>query len=186
MRDAPPPLSGLRVLDLGRFISAPYCCLLLADMGAEVIRVERPGGDEDRRLGLTGAHGENFTFPGLARNKKGITLDLRQREARTVLGDPSPAAMSSCTTSVRAAAQRVCATKRFAPGVTTSSIPPCRATAATAHAGRPGFDPIAQTCSGASALSGFDGDPPLRSGVPWVDQHRIERGARHAGGASPS
>src|SRR3984957_10393149 len=78
-------LHGVRVLDMGRFIAAPYCGMMLADMGAEVIRIERPGGDEDRRLGLKGANGENFTFPGLARNKMGITLDLGKAESREVL-----------------------------------------------------------------------------------------------------
>ena len=75
------------MLDLGRFIAAPYCGLLLADMGAEVLRVERPGGEEDRRFGFTAPHGENFTFPGFARNKKGITLDIQAELGRQVLAD---------------------------------------------------------------------------------------------------
>ena len=60
-------LNDIRVLDFGRFIACPYCGMLLADMGAEVIRIERPGGEEDRTIGLTGPHGENMSFPGTAR-----------------------------------------------------------------------------------------------------------------------
>ena len=54
-----PGLRGVRVLDFGRYVAAPYCAMLLADMGADVIRVERPGGEDDRRLGLKAAHGED-------------------------------------------------------------------------------------------------------------------------------
>src|SRR5262249_3637313 len=83
------PLAGVRVLDFGRFIAAPYCAMVLGDLGAEVLRVERPGGEEDRRLGLEAANGETFTFAALARGKKGITLDLHRGgdAARAVLGD---------------------------------------------------------------------------------------------------
>src|SRR4051812_8933749 len=70
-------LRDIRVLDFGRFIAAPYCGLILAGLGAEVIRVERPGGDEDRYLGRKVANGENLTFANLARNKKGVTLNLQ-------------------------------------------------------------------------------------------------------------
>src|SRR5438552_658975 len=81
-------LRDVRVLDFGRFIAAPYCSLILAEMGAEVIRVERPRGEEDRRLGLKAANGESFTFLSLGRNKKSITLDLLRQDApRDVLHD---------------------------------------------------------------------------------------------------
>ena len=56
------PLDNVRVLDFGRFIAAPYCGLLLADLGADVVRVERPGGEEDRRIGLKASNGENLLF----------------------------------------------------------------------------------------------------------------------------
>ena len=69
-------LEDVRVLDFGRFIAGPYCGMLLADMGAEVIRIDRPGGEEDRTTGLTGPNGENLFYPSYARNKKGITLNL--------------------------------------------------------------------------------------------------------------
>jgi crotonobetainyl-CoA:carnitine CoA-transferase CaiB-like acyl-CoA transferase len=170
-RTSEPALRGIRVLDLGRFISAPFCGMILAGMGAEVVRVERPGGDEDRRLGLVGPHGENFTYAGLARNKKGITLDVRRPEAREVVADLiaradvflhnfSPAAAAALGLSY----ERV---RSIKPDIIYTAIS-CYGSSGP-HAHRTGFDPIAQTGSGAAALNGFDGDPPLRAGVPWVD-----------------
>ena len=82
------PLDGIRVLDFGRFIAAPYCGMILADMGAEVIRIDRPGGEEDRRHGLKTPHGENLSFPSYARNKKCISLNVLSKDApRDVLED---------------------------------------------------------------------------------------------------
>ena len=70
------PLTGVRVIDFGRFIAAPYCAMLMADFGADVIRVERRGGGEDRYVGPIAESGEGGLFLNLNRNKRGITLDL--------------------------------------------------------------------------------------------------------------
>ena len=75
-------LAGVRVLDFGRFIAAPYCGMILADMGAEVIRIDRPGGEEDRRVGLKASNGENLSYPSYARNKKCISLNVLVRPGR--------------------------------------------------------------------------------------------------------
>jgi len=72
-------LQDIRVLDFSRYGSGPYCGALLADMGAEVIKVESPGGGIDRQFGPFAPNGENIVYGMiLARNKKGITLDLRR------------------------------------------------------------------------------------------------------------
>jgi crotonobetainyl-CoA:carnitine CoA-transferase CaiB-like acyl-CoA transferase len=164
-------LQNLRVLDFGRFISAPYCGMMLADMGAEVIRVDRPGGEEDRRLGLRSHNGENFTYPSLARNKKAITLDLLRPRGLEVLRD------LVAQTDVLLHNFSVQATKAMhityeevrslKPNIIYTGIS-CYGTDGP-YACRIGFDPIAQVVSGAAALTGFEGDVPLRSGVPWVD-----------------
>ena len=73
-------LEDIRVLDFGRFIACPYLGKLLADMGAEVIRVERPGGEEDRTIGLLGPGEKNVSFPSYNGNKKAITLKLIKNE----------------------------------------------------------------------------------------------------------
>lgn len=85
MEDAQQPLAGIRVLDLSRFIAGPLCTMLLADMGAEVIKVERPGG-EDARAVAPFWNGESVYAMTYNRNKRAITLDTRSSDAQHVLG----------------------------------------------------------------------------------------------------
>lgn len=165
-------LEGIRVLDFGRFIACPFCGMILADMGAEVIRIERPGGEEDRTTGLLGANGENVHYPSYARNKKGITLNLLGNEkGRGVLRD-----LVKCSDVV---------IQNFSPGaaelmgITYDNLkaakPDIIFVAISCYGSygpysqRIGFDPIAQTMSGAAAITGFPDNPPTRSQVPWVD-----------------
>src|SRR5882757_1110993 len=68
-------LSGIRVLDFGRFIAAPWCSAILGDMGADVIRIEKREGGEDRWVQPVAATGEGATFLQCNRNKKSVTLD---------------------------------------------------------------------------------------------------------------
>jgi len=79
------PLSGVRVLELGAYIAAPYGCTLLADQGAQVIKVEPPEGDNLRRYPST-LPAESRAFLGVNRGKRGISLDLKSPEGRRVLG----------------------------------------------------------------------------------------------------
>ena len=78
-------LEGVRVLDFGRYIAGPYCATLLAEFGAEVIRVEKRGGSEDRFVAPVGAGGEGALFLQINRNKKCITLDPMKAEGQEVL-----------------------------------------------------------------------------------------------------
>ncbi len=76
-----PPLDGVRVLDIATFLAAPFCGTVLADFGAEVIKVEQPGvGDPLRRFGTPTAAGDTMVWLSEARNKKSVTLDLRNAE----------------------------------------------------------------------------------------------------------
>ena len=80
------PLDDIRVIDLTRVLAGPYCTMLLADLGAEVIKIEQPGrGDDTRQWGPPFAAGESAYYLSINRNKKGITLDLRQERAREVV-----------------------------------------------------------------------------------------------------
>ena len=80
------PLADLRVIELGTLLAGPFCGQLLGDMGAEVIKVEPPGqGDPLRMWGREQAHGKSLWWPVVARNKKAITLDLRQSEGQELL-----------------------------------------------------------------------------------------------------
>jgi crotonobetainyl-CoA:carnitine CoA-transferase CaiB-like acyl-CoA transferase len=82
------PLDGLTVLDLTRVLSGPYCTMLLADMGARVIKIEQPGrGDETRAWGPPFVAGESAYFLSINRNKESVTLDFKQPAARAVLDD---------------------------------------------------------------------------------------------------
>jgi formyl-CoA transferase len=80
------PLADLRVIELGTLLAGPFCGQLLGDLGAEIIKVEPPGqGDPLRVWGREKAHGKSLWWPVVARNKKSITLDLRQKEGQEVL-----------------------------------------------------------------------------------------------------
>src|SRR2546422_6492114 len=78
------PLDGLRVIDLTQAMAAPYCTMNLADLGADVIKVEPPGGEEQRH-GATSRHGHSGSFMAINRNKRGITLDLKTPQGVEVM-----------------------------------------------------------------------------------------------------
>jgi crotonobetainyl-CoA:carnitine CoA-transferase CaiB-like acyl-CoA transferase len=86
MTDPKGPLDGIVVADFTRVLSGPYCTMLLADMGARVIKIELPGkGDDTRAWGPPFLHGESAYFLSINRNKESVTLDLKRPEARDVL-----------------------------------------------------------------------------------------------------
>lgn len=167
-------LDDIRVIDFGRFIACPYCGMMLADMGAEVIRVDRPGGEEDRTIGLIGPNGQNVSYPSYARNKKGITLNLMNKNSDKgleVLADivgqadvvihnfsPNAAKMMGLTY------EKLEAIK---PDIILTAIS-CYGSDGP-YANRTGFDFIAQAMSGAMALGGFPDLPPQRSHLPFAD-----------------
>jgi formyl-CoA transferase/CoA:oxalate CoA-transferase len=78
-------LNGIRVLDLTRFLAGPYGAMMLADMGAEVIKIEEPGGDPIRQVGPPFVNGESAYYLSISKNKRSIGVDLRQPEGRQVL-----------------------------------------------------------------------------------------------------
>src|SRR6187397_2763801 len=80
------PLTGITVLDFTRVLSGPYCTMLLADMGARVIKVEQPGkGDDTRGWGPPFLQGESAYFLSINRNKESVTLDFKKPEGRAIL-----------------------------------------------------------------------------------------------------
>src|SRR3990172_9862531 len=80
-------LEGVRVADFSHVIAGPYCTMILADMGAEVIKIEPPKGDATRGYTPPDAAGESPTFLGLNRNKQGVVLDLAREEGREIARD---------------------------------------------------------------------------------------------------
>jgi len=81
----PPPLRGIRVLDLSRVLAGPFCSMTLADLGAEVIKVEMPGSGDDTRAYPPFIGSQSSYFMSTNRNKKSITLDLKAKEGQEVL-----------------------------------------------------------------------------------------------------
>jgi crotonobetainyl-CoA:carnitine CoA-transferase CaiB-like acyl-CoA transferase len=78
-------LSGIRVIDLSRILAGPYCAQLLADFGADVIKVEAPGGDDNRAWPPHGADGNSVNFASVNRGKRGLVLDLKNPGAKDIL-----------------------------------------------------------------------------------------------------
>ena len=77
-------LDGVRVLDLTRVLAGPYCGMMLADMGAEVIKIELPGRGDDSRKNGPFVNGESAYYMNLNRNKRGMTLDLKSEEGKRI------------------------------------------------------------------------------------------------------
>jgi crotonobetainyl-CoA:carnitine CoA-transferase CaiB-like acyl-CoA transferase len=166
----PGPLTGIRVVDFGRFIAGPYCGMLLADMGADVIRIDRRQGSEDRYTGPVTEGGEGGAFLSLNRNKRSLTLDpakpgaagvirrLVSRADVVIANLPMPvmAKMGIDYESLKAIQPRIILARMstFGPD--------------GPYAQRLGFDTVAQAMSGTMSLTGFPG-PPIRALAPYCD-----------------
>jgi crotonobetainyl-CoA:carnitine CoA-transferase CaiB-like acyl-CoA transferase len=165
------PLSGIRVIDLTRVLSGPFCSMLLADLGADVVKVETPGeGDTIRHQGA-GRDGLSWYFANYNRNKRSITLNLRSDEGRDILA--------------RLIARGDVLIDNYRPGVLAAmgftderlrELNPRLVRASITGFGntgpyrdRPSFDFIAQAMSGFMSVNGTADQPPLRSGPPVSD-----------------
>ena len=163
-------LRGIRVLDFGRYIAGPYCAALLAEHGAEVIRIEKREGSEDRFVSPVGADGVGALFLQMNRNKRSLTLDpmipagqeVVRRLVRTAdvvvanLPPPTLRAMRLDYESLAALKPDIILTTSSAYG---DGGP---------YAERVGFDGVGQVMSGAVYMTG-ESDRPYRAWVPWVD-----------------
>lgn len=165
------PLSGFRILDLTRIISGPFCTSLLADMGAEVIKIETPGeGDPVRAQGVI-RDGLSWYFANYNRNKKSVTLDLYSEEGKAVLRR----LIAECDVIVENYRPGVMqkmglgdeALKALKPDIIHCSINGFGTTGP--YRDRPAFDFIAQAMSGFMSLNGAENQPPMRAGPPISD-----------------
>ena len=164
-------LEGVRVLDCSQYAAGPYCGMLLADMGAEVVRVEKPGGNEDRWLGPLAPNGSGFRCQDAMRNKLGITLNLQSAKGRELLHGlvkhtdiliENYAPQMAKTVGLDYAELKV-----VNPRLIFISISGFGLTGP--YSNKAGFDAVAQAMSGSMMRTGFPGDPPTRATAPYVD-----------------
>jgi len=171
VRAATGALAGLRVVDQTQVMAGPFCSMLLADLGADVIKVEPPGGEDTRWTGPTLPSGEAAAFLAVNRNKRGLLLDLKQPEGVAILK--------------RLAATADVLVENYRPGVarrlgvdyeTLRALNPRLVYCSISgfgqtgpYAGRGGYDLIAQGMSGIMSVTGTEGGPPVKVGVPVTD-----------------
>ena len=159
-------LAGVRVLDLTRFLAGPFCTAILADLGAEVIKVEAPRGGDEGRYGYPTADGVPVAFLALNRNKKGIALDVRQEEGRRLLRrllahvDVLAENFAGGTlASWGLAPDDLC---REHPRLIVASLSGFGQTGPWSS--RPSYDIVAQAAGGFMSITGFPESPPTRGG----------------------
>ena len=165
------PLSGIRVVDLTRILAGPFCTMMLADMGAEVIKIETPGqGDPLRGQGVI-RDGLSWYFAAFNRNKKSVTLNLRSDEGRAALARliaGSDVLVENYRPGVLGAMGfNEARLKALNPGLVTCSLSGFGDSGP--YRDRPSFDFIAQAMSGFMSVTGAADGPPLRAGPPIAD-----------------
>ena len=163
-------LDGIRVLDFGRYIAGPFCGTMLGDLGAEVIRIEKLEGSEDRWVTPVVDGGEGAMFLQMGRNKLGLTLNPMKPEGREIVKK-----LVAVSDVVIANLPYEDLQKMGIDYDAISAINPRIILATTStfgsegpYATRVGFDTIGQAMSGAMFLSG-DGETPTRMNAPFVD-----------------
>lgn len=165
------PLEGIRVLDFTRVLAGPYCTMLLADMGADVIKVERPKyGDDTRHFGPF-KNDESGYFVYLNRGKKSITLDLKRPEAREIvlqLVEKSDVIVENFRPGVMEKLgfdyEEV---KKVNPRIVYASISGFGQN--SHYTKRPAYDLVAQAMGGLMSITGYAHTPPTRSGASLGD-----------------
>ncbi|HEY4887304.1 MAG TPA: CoA transferase, partial [Candidatus Dormibacteraeota bacterium] len=171
MDQAPPPLSGIRVVEVGNYMAAPFCAMQLADLGAEVIKVEHPEGGDQVRQSAPLIEGEGSAFMRLNRNKRSIAVDPKTEKGReifrklvgtvdVVVENLRPGTMNDLGLDYESL-------RRINPGLVYVAASgwgqdgPLR--------DQPGMDIMAQARSGLMSITGTPGGEPVKVGVPVCD-----------------
>jgi crotonobetainyl-CoA:carnitine CoA-transferase CaiB-like acyl-CoA transferase len=166
------PLAGVKVLELAQIMAGPTCGLMLADLGADVIKVERvPGGDDTRAMNRPSVQGESAAFMAMNRNKRGIALNLKLPAAQEAL-KRMVASADVLTENYRKGTMEKLelgyeTLRKINPALIYCSISGYGRTGPYADKG--GFDLIAQGMSGLMAITGEPGGAPVKSGAPVCD-----------------
>jgi crotonobetainyl-CoA:carnitine CoA-transferase CaiB-like acyl-CoA transferase len=166
-------LAGLKVIDLTHIMAGPTCTLMLADMGADVIKVEKvPGGDDTRRSVPPSIGEESAAFMMMNRSKRAIAIDLRQEAGKAVLrrllADADVLVENYRRETIEKLGFGYDAVSASNPAIIYCSISGFGSTGP--YAGRGGFDLIAQAMSGIMSITGTGpGEPPVKCGPPLTD-----------------
>jgi len=163
-------LAGIRVLDFGRYIAGPYCAALLGDLGADVIRIERRGGGEDRWVAPVAPDGVGALFLTMNRNKRAMTLDPACPEGREIvkkLVATADVVVANLPPEVlRSLALDLPSLRRVKADIILTTVTAFGAGGPWSH--RHGFDGVAQLMCGSTYLTGTP-EQPMRASVAWVD-----------------
>ncbi|MRD47306.1 CoA transferase [Caenimonas koreensis DSM 17982] len=169
----PLPLQGVKVLDVCQVMAGPYACMLLGDLGADVIKVEPPGGGDQTRgsMGFKMKGPDSMGFLNMNRNKRSIALNLKSKAGRDVLVQLARDADILIENYRPGAMKRLGLgyddLKAINPKLVYTSISGFGQTGPWAD--RPGFDLMAQAMSGVMSVTGYPGGPPVKAGVPVAD-----------------
>ncbi|MGG5887401.1 CaiB/BaiF CoA transferase family protein [Falsiroseomonas sp. HC035] len=167
------PLEGIKVVEVGQVFAGPFAGAILADLGADVIKVEKPeGGDDARQMGRAFRHGDALVFHEFNRGKRSIALDLKAPEGVASLhglleqadilvhnmrpGVPDSLGLGAAETTARHPRLIYCEMGAF------GHLGPMR--------DQPGYEPLLQAFGGLSSITGEPGGPPVRMGASVVDQ----------------
>ena len=165
------PLAGIKVIEIAQNLSGPYAGEILATLGADVLKIERPGGDDARGWGPPFTAGAATTFQTVNRNKRSITLDLRQKadcdrlhaliaDTDVIVQNLRPGSLDTLgfdAATLRAAHPKLIYCSLWAFG----AVGPMRLD--------PGYEPMVQAFSGLFGLNGCEDGPPSRVGVQVLD-----------------
>lgn len=171
--ERPLPLAGIRVLDVSQVMAGPYACMLLADLGADVIKIEPPGtGDQTRgAMGFKMKGPDSLGFLNMNRNKRSIALNLKSEAGREVLfklvKDADILLENYRPGAMRRMGLGYEVLEKINPRLVYTSISGFGQTGPWAD--RPGFDLMAQAMSGVMSVTGYPGGKPVKAGVPVAD-----------------
>jgi crotonobetainyl-CoA:carnitine CoA-transferase CaiB-like acyl-CoA transferase len=169
----PLPLQGVRVLDISQVMAGPYACMLLGDMGADVIKIEPPGtGDQTRgSMGFKMKGADSLGFLNMNRNKRSVTLDLKTEAGKEVLlrmaRDADILIENYRPGALRRMGLGYDVLQAINPRLVYTSISGFGQSGPWAD--RPGFDLMAQAMSGVMSVTGYPDSPPVKAGVPVAD-----------------
>ena len=165
------PLAGIRIIEVGHMLMGPYCGMLLADLGAEVIKVEPESGDIGRSISPHSVGPHNAYFASLNRNKKSVVLNLASAPGQEALGQLIATSRALLTNLRPSAIKKLGLTyealKRWNPNIVCVALTGYGLDSPFAE--RPAYDYVIQALTGIMQLTGEPGGPPTKTGYSAVD-----------------